>query len=194
MKKVLVVAVALILALSASAFAGANPGAKAAVHVMDHASRTCAKNYPVITGCGDIVATLAGPDADCFPVFYELTEYQGFDYGMTWPGMYTCAFTSCSDLAIGTIQNVGDGISHAWYVCQPCPVALPGWGWIWDYGMVCIVPHPTAGGPNIGDCSGMLDYPICVFCAGIGGYIGDDPCWPTGAEESTWGGIKGMFK
>jgi hypothetical protein len=195
MKKALVLAVALTLILSASALAGANAGiGKVGVHVLPHASRTCAKNFPVITFCADIITTEPGPDVDAFPVFFDLVEYQGFDYGMTWPGMYTCAFTSCSDLAIGTITHPGDGISHAWYACQPGPVAICGWGWIWDYGIVCVVPHPTAGGINIGDCSGFIDGPICIFCSGIGGYIGDDPCWPTATEQSTWGDIKGIFK
>ena len=194
MKKVLVVAVALMLIFSASAFAGANFTAKGAVHVEVHASRTCTKGYVTIDACVDIVFEISSPDADCFPVFYDLVEYQGFDYGLTWPGMYSCAFNSCSDLAIGTILWPGDGISHAWYVCQPGPVSVPGWGWIYDYGMVCLVPHPTAGGPNVGDCSGELDVPICYSCAGIGGYVGDDPCRPTGTEQSTWGNIKSMFE
>jgi hypothetical protein len=115
MKKVLVVAVALTLIVSASAFAGANDGlAKVCVHVEAHASRTCLKGFPVITGCEDVVETLAGQDADCFPVFYDLVEFQGFDFGMIWPGMYSCAYTSCSDLTIGGIVWPGDGVSHAW--------------------------------------------------------------------------------
>ena len=194
MKKVLVVAVALTLLLSVSAFAGANYGVgKVGVHVIPHGSRSCIKAFPVVTGCGDMITTEPGPDADAFPVFFDLVEYQGFDYGLSWPGMYSCVFTSCSDLTIGGVVWPGDGVSHAWYVCQPGPVAMPGWGWVYDFGMVCIVPSPTAG-LNIGDCSGGLDDPICLFCAGIGGYIGDDPCWPTGAEQSTWGNIKSMFR
>jgi hypothetical protein len=194
MKKVLVVAVALTLVLSASAFAGANPDGKTAVHVIPHGSRTCAKGYPVVAGCGDIITTEPGLDVDAFPVFYDLNEYQGFDYGMTFPGPYSCAFTSCSDLAIGTIVWPGDGISHAWYVCQPGPIVLPGWGWIYGSGEVHVVPHPTAGGPNIGDCAGELDVPVCYTFAGIGGFFGDDPCRPTATEQSTWGSIKGIFK
>jgi hypothetical protein len=171
-----------------------NTDAKSAVHTIPHASRTCAKNFPVISHCGDIQATEPSVDVDAFPVFYDLVEYQGFDYGLSWPGMYSCAFTSCSDLAIGTIAWPGDGISHAWYTCQYEPVAITGWGWIYDSGFICITAHPSAGGPNIGDCQGELGQPICNFCAGIGGYIGDDPCEPTATEPSSWGGIKAMFK
>jgi hypothetical protein len=196
MKRVLVLAIALVLVVSGFAFAGMNPGAKVAVHAIPHGSRSCTKSFPVIAHCGEIITTEPSPDTDCFPVFFALGEYQGFDYGMTWPGMYSTVFTSCSGLTIGGIVWPGDGVSHAWETCQPGPVAIPGWAWIWDYGMVCVIPHPEAGGPNIGDCQEPtgIDVPICLFCAGIGGYIGDDPCWPTATEPSTWGGIKSIFE
>jgi hypothetical protein len=194
-KKGIVLAVLLSLALAVAAWAGLNPAATSAVHVLPHASRTCAKNFPVIAGCEDIITTEPTPDVDAFPVFFDMVEYQGFDYGMSWPGAYSCAFTSCSDLAIGTIVWPGDGISHAWYVCQPGPVAITGWGWIFDYGLVSIVPHPTAGGPIVGDCSGALDIVCAGIVAGIGGYIGDDPCLPSSAAQPrTWGEIKNLFK
>jgi hypothetical protein len=194
MKKVLVVVVALTLVLSASAFAGQNAAAKGAVHVLPHASRSCVKNFPVITGCGEIITTEAGADVDAFPVFFELAEYQGFDYAMTWPGLYSSVFTSCSDLTIGGITWPGEGVSHAWYTCQAEPIVVPGWAWIYDYGYVELVAHPTAGGVIVGDCGGILDEIICLTKAGIGGYFGDDPCLPTATEPSTWGGIKGIFK
>jgi hypothetical protein len=195
MKAIIAIALGVMLVSSGLASAGLNAGlGKGAVHVMPHASRTCAKNFPSISGCTQIQTTTGVSDADCFPVFYELVEYQGFDYGLVWPGTYTCAFTSCSDLAIGTIQNTGDGVSHAWYVCQPGPVAICGWGWIYDSGLVCLVAHPTAGGPVIGDCSGGLDQPIATYCAGIGGTPGEDPCAATTIAPTTWGAIKGMFE
>jgi uncharacterized repeat protein (TIGR01451 family) len=165
------------LAMSTSAFAGANAGVgKVAVHVIPHASRTCAKNFPSITACEQIITSEDTMDVDAFPVFFDLVEYQGFDYGMTFPGPYSCAFTSCSDLAIGTITWPGDGISHAWYVCQPSGIALPGWGWIYGTGQVEIVAHPTAGGPIVGDCDTQLDELVGNFYAGIGGEAGEDPC------------------
>jgi hypothetical protein len=197
MKKVLVITAALVLALSAYAWAGANPDAKVAVHVIPHGSRSCTKSFPVIATCADIIYTEPTPDADAFPVFFDLVEYQGLEYGMTWPGMYSTVFTSCSDLTIGGIVFSGDGISHAWTLCQPGPVAIPGWGWIYDYGVVCVVPSPEneEGVIAIGDCTPEPDVPVCNFCAGIGGYDGDDPCQgPSANESSTWGGIKGMFK
>jgi hypothetical protein len=214
MKKAILVAAIMILSLSTSVFAGPNFNAKAWIHLEDHASRTCAKGFPTgIDSCDDIVYTLAGADADCFPVFWDLVEYQGFDYGLTWPGAYTAAFTSCSDLAIGTIVNPGDGVSHAWYVCQNSTIAIPGWAWIYDTGPVCIISHPTAGGVVVGACNptvGALvtgDWktelgvaldtlpPISYGCSGIGGYVVGDgnPC-DAAIAPTSWGGIKGMFR
>ncbi len=193
MKKVLVLAVALTLVLSASAFAGANPEAKVAVHVLNHASRSCSKNFPSISGCQDIITTNEGINVDFFPVWFDLTEYQGFEYGVMWEGP-SCMFTSCSDLTIGDILYPGDGISHAWTSCQPGPVGIPGFGWIYSYGMVMIVPHPESGELVVGDCASIVDPPICIFAAGTNGMLGDDPCAPTANEESTWGSIKSMFK
>jgi hypothetical protein len=179
----------------ATVFAGNNAGVgKVAVHVVPHASRTCTKNFPSIIGCQEINTTEAGMDADCFPVFFDLVEYQGFDYGLSWPGLYSCAFTSCSVLTIGGIVFPGDGVSHAWTVCMPGPVAITGWGWIYDSGPVCVVPHPEPGTLNIGDCNAVLDQPVGNFCAGIGGYIGEDPCSPTALRQTTWGTIKSIFR
>lgn len=198
MKKAILTAAILILTLSASLSAGTNFNTKAWIHLEDHASRTCAKGFPAgIDSCDDIVYTLAGQDADCFPVFFDLVEYQGFDYSLSWPATYTCAFTSCSDLAIGTIVNPGDGISHAWYTCQAGPIAIPGWAWIYDTGEVCIISHPTAGGVIVGDCSTFLDtLPSISFgCSGIGGFVSEDgnPCLAA-IEPTSWGEIKSMFK
>jgi hypothetical protein len=177
-----------------SAPSSRNLNAKVAVHVLPHTTRACTKSFPAITSCAEIITTEPSPDVDAFPVFFDLVAYQGFDYGMTWPGLYSCVFTSCSDLTIGGILWPGDGVSHAWYAGIVDSVAIPGWAWIWDYGMVCVVPHPGTGSINIGSCQGEIDHPICNFCAGIGGYFGDDPCEPTKTEPTSWGGIKALFR
>lgn len=195
MKRSLLVVLAVTMIFSANAFAGLNSGvAKVAVHVLPHSSRSCTKNFPTITACEDIITTESSPDVDAFPVFYDLVEYQGFDYGMIWPGLYSAVFTSCSDLTIGSIVNSGEGVSHAWYECQNASVAMPGFCWIYDTGSVCVVPHPAAGGPTVGDCHAGGDLPVANFCAGIGDSIGDDPCAPTVTEPTTWGAIKGMYR
>ena len=198
MKKAIGLGAIFLMIASTAAFAGQNPEAKVAIHVEAHVSRTCTKNFPTIASPDDIVYTDAGTDMDAFPVFFDMVEYQGFDYGMTWPGTYSCAFTSCSDLTIGTIQYPDDGISHAWYACQASGIAVVGWGWISEpaAARICIVNHPVAAGIIAGDCSGVKDTIYVdeehVFCAGIAGGTGDKPQSPT--EATSWGKIKAIFK
>ena len=187
----------LVLAVS-SAFAGVNIGiAKQSVHILPHDSRTCADNFPVINGCEDIITTQPGTEVDIFPVFFDLVEYQGLVYSITWSGIYSCAFTSCSDNTIGDIVWQYDGISHSWDTCQPGAVAIPGWGSLQNAsGMICVVYHPAAGGPDVIDCSGERDY-ACGFCSGVGGYIGDDPCEPcepVATNRGTWSNLKALFR
>lgn len=171
------------LMVPGTALGGINQAAKVGVHVMPHdAQRSCNEDMPEISGCADISTTLAGcGDIDFFPVFFEVVEYQGVEYGMTWPGTYSCAFTSCSDLKIGDVTRPGDGVSHAWFGCQPGPVAIPGWGWttVNDSGPVRVVPYWRTGEITIGDCGGNLDDIEHVFCAGVCGAPGDDACGET---------------
>ena len=195
MKSVIGLAAIIILIASVACYAGVNADFKGAVHVDLHGSRSCTKSFPTLTACEDIVYTLASPDADCFPVFFGLAEWQGFDYSLSWPGMYSCVFTSCSDLTIGGIVNPGDGVSHAWTSCQMTELAVTGWAWIYDYGLVCMVNHPGTGDIKVGDCSDPTEYdnPAATFCAGIGGTAGQWPCEnPT--QPETWSHIKTMFK
>jgi hypothetical protein len=194
MKKVLVIAVALTLALSAMAFAGANVDAKVAVHVRAHNAK--AGCTVAITGCMDIVTTEPGFSVDAFPVFFDLVEFLGCEYGLCWPTWtYSAAFTNCADLVIGSILWPGDGASHTWTSCQ-VGVAVPSFVWLYadGPGMICPCPHPISGVISVLDCAEGLDDPMCIFCAGVYGAFGDDPCDPTGTEPSTWGEIKGLFE
>jgi hypothetical protein len=194
MKKILVIAVALTLALSALALAGNNPDAKVAVHVRPHNAKAgCTVN---IFTCVDIVTTEPGYSIDAFPVFFDLVEYLGCEYGLCWPEWtYSAAWNNCADLVIGSIIWPGDGASHTWLACQ-YGVAVPSFVWLYADapGYICPCPHPISGIINVLDCAEGLDDPMCIFCAGVYGYIGDDPCWPTGTEPSSWGEIKGLFE
>jgi uncharacterized repeat protein (TIGR01451 family) len=119
---------------------------------------------------------------DVFPVFFDVVEYLGVEYGLTWPGSGNCAFTSCSNLHIGGIEQPGDGIAQAWTSCQWGPTGssvVPGFGWIevTEPGMVSLVPHPETGMIRILDCADGLDAPVGIYCAGLCGESGDPPCW-----------------
>ncbi len=195
--RVLVIAIALTLALCAMAFAGANPDAKIAIHVRNHNAKAACTITPAIVTCADVVTTNATGNFDAFPVFFDLTEYQGVEFGVTWPvWAYSADFTNCADLVIGEIKNPGDGSSHAWTTCQ-YGVAAPCFLWMYadaGGGMICPIPHPIAGAISIVDCAEGVDTPMCIFCAGVYGMVGDDPCAPTATEPSSWGEIKGMFR
>jgi hypothetical protein len=183
-----------------SVLAGVNANAKVAVHAIPHDSRTCTENFPSITQCADINYTEPAGDVDCFPVFFDLVEYQGFDYGLNWPGTYSCAFTSCSDLTIGTVVWPGDGVAQAWHTCQSSGIAVPGWGWIYEPhpSQVSIVNHPLTERIMTGDCSSpavvdTLEW-FNVYFAGIAGAAGQNPCEPTAVEQTTWSDVKIMFR
>jgi hypothetical protein len=188
-----------IFMLSGVAMAGNNPEVKCAVHVKAHNPKQSCTTLPVITGCQDIITTYPGFNFDAFPVFFDLVEYLGLEYGMCWPAewMYSAAFVNCATLIIGDIDWPGSGVSQTWTSCQPGPTAIPGWAWMYAWptpGFVCICAHPQSEAILVLDCAEGLNEPDCNFCAGVYGYIGDDPCFVTGSEQSTWGGIKGIFR
>jgi len=197
--RILAIALIMVLGIAIALFAGVNENGKVAIHVLDHSGkRSCTNQFPVIAGCEDIITTNAGTNVDFFPVFFDLAEYTGVEYGVTWSGP-SCAFTSCADFAIGGIVNSGDGISQTWSDCHDEAVAIPGFGWIYSYGMICIVPHPKYGGPNVTDCSTpkIIDSleTVSLGCAGTNGFEGDDPCTlKVSTNPTTWGQIKGMFR
>jgi hypothetical protein len=201
MKKVLVVAVALIFVLSALALAGLNPAPKTAIHVRAHSAKAGCTITPAIEGCEDIVTTLPAPtySIDAFTIHFNLVEYLGTSYGVCWPPEWGSAgWNSCSPLTVGAVYYSGDGAAHTWTECDSIPpvVAVSSYLWLYAYtpGMICPCPHPTSGVNEVLDCHAGKDIPVCYFCAGVQGMIGDDPCDPTGTEQSTWGGIKAMFE
>ena len=189
---------------------GVNVAAKVAVHVLPHNDlRTCVRDFPVITcPSADINTTCPAGDVDFFPVFFDLVEYTVVEYGISWPGTYSCAFQSCSPFTIGDIiwppgvvdpELLQDGISQAWTECQPGPIAVPGFGWIDEPGAayICVVPHPMTGWIGVADCvfdDGNVNHPVERFCAGINGAIGDDIHGPSATEGTSLGKIKAMFR
>ncbi len=200
MKRVWAIAFMLALGFGSTVLAGANPDAKALIHVERHESRTCLKNFPEINSLTDVYTYEESRDVDAFPVFFDLSEYKSFDYALWWPGTYSCALVSCSDLTTGTITWPWDGVSHAWYSCQPGPIAVVGWGWIYDIGCICMMSHPAAHAVTVTDCDGKLDTVKFRYFAEIGGYYhwpGDPPCCPadsTPTDPTSWGEIKTLFR
>ncbi len=95
--------------------------------------------------------------------------------------------------------NLGSGVSGVITDCQF------GWNVIATQmiittsaaqGVISVVAHPTAGGPNMNECEG--DRPIYPAVAFTNLYVnyqdGVDPeCSETATAERTWGAIKSMY-
>jgi hypothetical protein len=157
---------------------GKNPVAKVAVHVRVHNAKAGC-NYGTIEGCHDIVNTVYSESVDAFPVFFNLTEYTGVEYGMTWPASFgSGAWHNCADFAVGDIRWPGDGASNTWANCRT-GVAVPGYIWLYAVasGMVCVCPNPATGRVFVIDCDLGSNEPIRDYCAGVGGAEGEE-CWP----------------
>jgi hypothetical protein len=176
----------IVVVLASSSLAGNNPGAKVAVHVVPHDdSRSCGTNFPDFYSICYIEYFYLGCDGiDVFPVFFDLVEYRGFEYSLTWQGSASCLFTSCSDLHIGDITASGEGISQVWFDCQ-YGWGIPGYGWIEPSQptRICVTPHPIGGAVKVLDCFNGVDEPPWNYCAGVCGEAGDDPCWEGGHIE-----------
>jgi hypothetical protein len=200
MKKAIVVFLGLLLLVSTAALCGQNFDiAKGIVHVRDHNAKAGC-NYGTFSSCEDIVTTLAGHSIDAFPVFYELTEYQGCEYGLLWPAwQYSAAWNNCSPLVIGSILLSGQGASHTWLTCQFDGYCVPAFIWLYadGPGQICITGHPEHGSAFILDCHEAVDVLIGWGCAGVYGVSGHDPCGelPEPATvPTTWGDIKSLFE
>jgi hypothetical protein len=185
MRGIILCVVIVVFVLSGAAVCGVNKAAKVAIHVRDHDAKAGCKAS--IASCSDIVTTTPGFNVDAFPVFFNLTEYRGCAYSLTWPDWtYSAVFTSCSDLVIGEITLPGPAqyAAHAWKECRT-GVCVPGFVWLYadGPGKVCVIePGDSLLGLSVLDCTEGLDAPIQSFCAGVYGAEGDDPCSEPGGE------------
>ena len=195
-----IMVIALVASLTCTCVAGVNQSVKAAVHVRAHnAKQAC---NVTITGCADIVTTEAGFSVDAFPVFYDLTEFLGCQYGLTWPSAWgSASFNNCADLVIDGVTNPGEGAAHSWTACQSEPVAVPSFIWLYASGpgIIELIEYPYSDPPGIYalDCAEGLDWPDpCMFYAGVYGATGQDPCvaCEPATEAATWSEIKSIFK
>ena len=200
MKQALVVAITLVLTASGLALAGNNPEVKVGIHVLPHdPERGCYLNFPVVDDPSDIVFTYdgCGEEVDFFPIFFNLTECQGVEYAVVWPGSQTCTFTICTYSHIGQLVNSGDWIAQCWLDCRTDYAVIPGWGEVTmdQPGYVCLGEVGPSGRIGILDCHEAIDVPIANFCAGVCGTIGENPLYADQATiPTTWGGVKSLFR
>jgi hypothetical protein len=197
MRRTLLVAFCFVLLLTSAVLAGANPQVKLAIHVRAHNAKL-ACNYGTIIDCHDIVTTYAGQDVDAFPVFFDLNEWRGCEYAITWPIEWgSAAFTSCSDFVIGSITEPDSGASHTWGGDCGAGVMVPSYLWLYanSSGQICPKGHPHHGHIYALDCHEAVDSvpAISQGCAGLYGAAGADPC-AIAVTPTTWGEIKSLFK
>jgi hypothetical protein len=197
MKRIAAIVTVLVLVITGCALAGNNPLAKVSVHVKAHSSKQACGGLPALVTCDDINTTYAEFNFDAFPVFYDLAEYLGLEYGLCWPTWtYSAAWTQCADLVIGGITWPGDGVSQTWTQCHAEGLVITGWAWLYadGPGLVSVCDHPVSGVVQVLDCSEGLDEPVGNYSAGVFGEEGEDPCAPVGIAPTTWSAIKGMFE
>ena len=172
----------------------------AAIHVLPRdASRTCTENFPQTDFCEEISWTEPACQVDFFPVFFGLDEFQGLEYGLTWPSAWgSITYVSCSDITLGEVVQPGDGISHSWSDCKTSPIIFAGYGRIdaLGPGRISIVPHPATGTIKVITCHYGSYEAGPTFSGGVCGAEGDEPCGggPQRVQPTTWGAIKAMFR
>jgi hypothetical protein len=158
-----------------------NYDAKIAVHVVEYDPHmNCGERLPVIQGCAWIQSTYEGADVLAFPIFFDLCEYQGVEFGLSWPDWEGGAvWQSCADLSIGEITHPGDGVSQVWHDCHLDNAVVPGWIWVYADGPGHIEPcgHPYTGEVQILNCWQEVDKLYWGYRAGVNGAEGDNPCW-----------------
>jgi uncharacterized repeat protein (TIGR01451 family) len=178
-----------------------NQSHKIAIHVVAHP--VACKAIPAFTSCDKITTTFAGTgDIDAIPVIYDLFEYSVVEFGLVWPAEWgTCEFIRCKgDIAVGGITHPGEGVAIAWTACQYTWAVAPGIAWLKATGPGLVSPcfNPATGDMGVVNCAPSpgpyYDYPQGIAQGGIGGIPGDDPCFPTRLQPTTWGAIKAMFK
>jgi hypothetical protein len=197
MRRGILISLFLVCALSTALLAANNPNAKMALHLRPHSAKAGC-DYGTIEDCEDIVYELEDGSFDAFPVFFDLIEFLGCEYGLEWPETWSSAsFTNCSDFVIGGVVNPGDGAAHTWTSCQPSGVCVPAFVWIVAYGpgQICPTDNPLTGFPKVLDCAQGADSLFTYgACAGLYGAEGDDPCELNPITPTTWGEIKSLFK
>ena len=195
MRKPALLAWLVLAMLAASALA--NSDCKMALHVVRHSNMNC-NGLPRIETCLDIKHTYdACDDVDVFPVVYDVYGITNVIVGLTWPDSWgSCAFTPCGfDLIISDIVRPGDWFSGVWTECQYVRSAVVGFGWLapTSSGQICPVPDPN-GNLGVSDCEFVEFDFAAVFCAGVCGREGQNPCGGGVSEDKTWGAIKSMYR
>jgi chitodextrinase len=180
---------------------------KFAVHLEDHAERSCGAGLPPIASRDDIVRRLDRDlpcDIDAFVVIFgiEGTLISGVGYGLTWPADWGTGITRyCADGSVGRIVNPGDGMALAWRECREVGPPVPiSWTWLAPAsageirirGIDC---HHFNGCLAAVGCGYPYEYIPADSILGAGVNVGPPGIEPwTGGAAPTWEGIQSLLK
>lgn len=197
--------VAILAIAFASAYGGtvANEDLKFALHIEQHATRSCTEGMPSMGTRDDLHRVHdTYEDIDVFFVVFGFDSIAGVQYGLVWPEAWGSATTTyCSDFAIGSIVNPGDGMAMTWVSCQIGGAVPAFWPVSWSYmvptseGEIKISDNRTASALTAFSCLFVESEPESVFYAGINvdPYEGP-PGGEVAIEPKTWGQVKAMFR
>jgi hypothetical protein len=203
--RMLLVVIGLLAIAFASAHGGtaANQSIKFALHIEQHATRSCTKGMPSIATRDDLHRVHdTYEDIDVFFVVFGFDSTTGAQYGLVWPEAWGSAATShCGEFGIGSIVNPGDGLAITWSGCQlggAVPAFWPvAWSWLLPTsdGEIEICDNPTTSKLTASSCSFVETEPESVFYAGINvdPYEGP-PGGRVAIQATSWGQIKAMFR
>jgi hypothetical protein len=194
--------------LNPGPFAGMNPSNKVGIHVGGEISKCKSATFST---CSDIQTTYASCDTIyVIPVHYDLVGVTVVEGGLQWPTEWGTLYhvNQCfGSLAIHDFED--SGYAEYSYAATSCVttwaavlcIARFYYG-VPDSGRICPVPNATTGFIGVVDCTEnpepQADSASALFCAGVCGAEGDDPCGgrdgDSGEGTGTSGGIRGYYK
>lgn len=197
---------ALVFGSAASAGAAGNPDVELALVVQPHTPHGCGGTY---SDCSTMQYRLAETGSyDVLVVAYNYDGLRAVRYALDYSGVADAtfgSFNSCTYTQISGARAAGlFGVSQAWSACQapaaPGEGVVIGWLELWGgAGRIDIVPDTGTSSVQAIDCSFAMDAVFNVHPAFVGGAAAADgdtsPCGQILAnEETTWGGVKTLYR
>ena len=183
MKRLLVIGLTMLVATTA--FAGGNPNVKAYVSFDEFGRIHDALPAPYTT----INAYICFGDLD---MGLTSASFAVNDVAVDCPGVFAPpSFTNLLDLAIGDYLG---GITVSATECKPGPDVAVGYVSLFYIGGECcvqILPHPDYPG-WVTDCNSPAEVDFYTYIAD--GSVGGALCMVNPVEDSSWGGIKAMYR